>query len=526
MSLIVAAHDEEQVIEAKVRNALALDYPRELLEVIVASDGSADRTVELARAAGADLVLELERRGKVPAQNAGAERASGRAARVLRREHDVGADALRELVTRRSATPGSATSAGRRGWSTRAAPTRRASTGGPSSRVRELESRLAGVTAGNGAIYAVRSEAYLPLGPAASHDLSFPFMLTKRGWLAVYVPAAVSEEKKVETVEGEFARKRRMMRGVFDEVVRDGMLAPRGYGAMYAFEIASHRALRYASPLLHLIALVANVALLGDLDRSTWSPSPLQAGAARRRGAGRARSRSPAAARPLLRARDRLDRRRALGPDPAGDSGGVGEGGGDAVRRSRRSTACLPWAADLRSGARLRPRLARAGARRRSRSSSIRAGPALYLARRVGRDGVDFDLYKLRTMHTGNDPVGVGTPVLAGDPRVTRVGGLLRRFSLDELPNLINVVRGEMSIVGPRPTLTAQVDAYTPHQRRRLDVKPGITGWAQVNGRAGIPWDERIELDVWYVDHRSTALDLRILGRTARLLLTGHGLYG
>ena len=153
-------------------------------------------------------------------------------------------------------------------------------------------------------------------------------------------------------------------------------------------------------------------------------------------------------------------------------------------------------------------------------------GPVLYLARRVGRGGVDFDLYKLRTMHTGNDPVGVGTPVLAGDPRVTRVGDVLRRFSLDELPNLINVLRGEMSIVGPRPTLRAQVEAYTPRQRRRLDVKPGLTGWAQVNGRAGIPWDERIELDVWYVDHRSTLLDLRILGRTARLLITGHGLYG
>jgi lipopolysaccharide/colanic/teichoic acid biosynthesis glycosyltransferase len=153
-------------------------------------------------------------------------------------------------------------------------------------------------------------------------------------------------------------------------------------------------------------------------------------------------------------------------------------------------------------------------------------GPVLYMARRVGRDGEQFDLYKLRTMHTGNDPVGVGTPVLAGDPRVTRVGGLLRRFSLDELPNLINVIRGEMSVVGPRPTLAAQVDAYTPHQRRRLDVKPGLTGWAQVNGRAGIPWDERIELDVWYVDHRSLALDLRILARTARMLLTGHGLYG
>ena len=153
-------------------------------------------------------------------------------------------------------------------------------------------------------------------------------------------------------------------------------------------------------------------------------------------------------------------------------------------------------------------------------------GPVLYLARRIGRDGAEFELYKLRTMHTGNDPVGVGTPVLAGDPRVTRVGEFLRRFSLDELPNLVNVVRGEMAVVGPRPTLAAQVDEYTPHQQRRLEVKPGLTGWAQVNGRAEIPWDERIELDVWYVEHRTAALDLRILARTARLLITGQGLYG
>jgi lipopolysaccharide/colanic/teichoic acid biosynthesis glycosyltransferase len=147
-------------------------------------------------------------------------------------------------------------------------------------------------------------------------------------------------------------------------------------------------------------------------------------------------------------------------------------------------------------------------------------------ARRVGLDGEPFDLYKLRTMHGGNDPVGVGTPVFADDPRVTRVGGFLRRFSLDELPNLFNVIRGEMSVVGPRPTLAAQVAEYTPRQRRRLEVKPGISGWAQVNGRAGIPWDERIELDLWYVDHRSTGLDLRILARTARMLITGQGLYG
>ena len=153
-------------------------------------------------------------------------------------------------------------------------------------------------------------------------------------------------------------------------------------------------------------------------------------------------------------------------------------------------------------------------------------GPLLYRQRRVGLIGAPFDLLKLRTMHPGADPVGVGAPVLEGDPRVTRAGRLLRRLSLDELPNLINVIRGEMAIVGPRPTLEAQVELYTPHQRRRLEVKPGITGWAQVNGRAGIPWQERIELDLWYVENRSPSLDLRILGRTVHRLLTGHGLYG
>lgn len=153
-------------------------------------------------------------------------------------------------------------------------------------------------------------------------------------------------------------------------------------------------------------------------------------------------------------------------------------------------------------------------------------GPVLYRARRVGLAGAEFELRKLRTMQVGNDPVGVGTPVLPGDPRVTRVGGFLRRFSLDELPNLANVIRGEMAVVGPRPTLAAQVDGYTAEQRRRLAVKPGLTGWAQVNGRAGIPWDERIALDLWYVEHRSLSLDLRILARTARLLAMGHGLYG
>jgi lipopolysaccharide/colanic/teichoic acid biosynthesis glycosyltransferase len=151
-------------------------------------------------------------------------------------------------------------------------------------------------------------------------------------------------------------------------------------------------------------------------------------------------------------------------------------------------------------------------------------GPVIYRQLRVGRDGREFEMLKLRTMVLGSDPVGVGTVVARDDPRVTRAGRLLRRTSLDEIPNLVNVLRGEMAIVGPRPTIPAQVEAYTPRQKRRHEVRPGITGWAQVQGRAGIPWEERIELDVEYVERRSTALDLRILAKTTWLLVTGHGL--
>jgi lipopolysaccharide/colanic/teichoic acid biosynthesis glycosyltransferase len=151
-------------------------------------------------------------------------------------------------------------------------------------------------------------------------------------------------------------------------------------------------------------------------------------------------------------------------------------------------------------------------------------GPVVYRQRRVGRDGAEFEMWKLRTMVEGSDPVGVGTVVTREDPRVTRAGRFLRRTSLDEVPNLVNVLRGEMAIVGPRPTIPAQVDDYTPRQSRRHEVLPGITGWAQVQGRAGIPWEERIELDVDYVDRRSLALDARILAKTVWLVVTGKGL--
>ena len=153
------------------------------------------------------------------------------------------------------------------------------------------------------------------------------------------------------------------------------------------------------------------------------------------------------------------------------------------------------------------------------------AGSPIYRQRRVGKDGRPFELLKLRTMVTGAEFTGAGLAIQESDDRITRVGRFLRRYSLDELPNLLNVLRGEMSIVGPRPTLLHQVEQYSDRQRGRLEVKPGLTGWAQIHGRASLPWSERIELDLWYVEHRSLALDLRIIGRTIGMVLSGQGLY-
>ena len=263
VSLIVAAFDEQEVIAAKVANALALDYPRERLQVIVASDGSADATVERARAAGADLVLELPRGGKVAAQNAAAARAAGEILAFSDANSAWVPDALRRLVAP-FADPAVGYACGRVRFLDPGGGNLEGAYWRYEMAVRRMESSLAGVTAGNGAIYAVRAADYLALPPAGSHDLSLPFLLAKRGRRSLYVPGARAEEKMVPTLGGELARKRRMMVGLWDIVVGEGMLRPRGYPPLYAFEIASHRLLRYASPFLHLVALAANVALLGE----------------------------------------------------------------------------------------------------------------------------------------------------------------------------------------------------------------------------------------------------------------------
>ena len=200
-------------------------------------------------------------------------------------------------------------------------------------------------------------------------------------------------------------------------------------------------------------------------------------------------------------------------PPPA--SGPLATGGTDRLRRAADLLIAVPAAIVTAPAVAVFAVLIRLESR----------GGALFTQTRAGLGGRPFQIYKLRTMVSGAEHIGAGLAVLQGDDRITRTGAFLRRTSLDELPNLWNVIRGEMSIIGPRPTLPGQVELYTEHQRRRLEVPPGITGWAQVNGRTSLPWSERIELDVWYVEHRSLRLDLEIIARTARVLFGGHGLY-
>jgi cellulose synthase/poly-beta-1,6-N-acetylglucosamine synthase-like glycosyltransferase len=263
VSLIVAAHREAEVVAGKVANARALDWPTDRLEVIVACDGSPDDTAARARAAGADVVLELPWGGKVRAQDAAVEEASGE----LLAFSDANAlwepEALRALTTP-FADPKVGYACGQVRFVGDDGGNQEGLYWRYEMAIRARESQLASVTAGNGAIYAVRPEAYLKVDPVMGHDLSFPFNMVKRGWRAVYAPDARATEKMVPTVEGEFARKRRMMSHAWPIVLRGGLLSPKGYSPLYALMITSHRVLRYAAPFLHLLTLIANALLLGS----------------------------------------------------------------------------------------------------------------------------------------------------------------------------------------------------------------------------------------------------------------------
>jgi cellulose synthase/poly-beta-1,6-N-acetylglucosamine synthase-like glycosyltransferase len=265
LSLIVAAHDEESVIAAKVANALALDYPRERLQLIVACDGCGDETVERARAAGAELVLDLARGGKIRAQDAAVERARGEIVAFSDANAMWEPRAARELVAAFE-DPRVGYACGQVRFVQAAAGADAGNQEGVYWRyelaVRSLESRLSSITAGNGAIYATRRSSYVVVDPIMGHDLSLPFNMVKRGLRAVYVPSARASEKMVPSLGGEFARKRRMMSHTWPILLRGGMLSPRGYPPGYAVMIFSHRLLRYATPGLHALALGANVALV------------------------------------------------------------------------------------------------------------------------------------------------------------------------------------------------------------------------------------------------------------------------
>jgi cellulose synthase/poly-beta-1,6-N-acetylglucosamine synthase-like glycosyltransferase len=263
VSVIVAAYAEQDVIADRVANLRALDYPPRLIELIVACDGSPDETASRAREAGADLVLELPRGGKIRAQDAAVERAGGEIVAFSDANVTWEPDALRRLVApfvdpRVGYVCGEVQLVDGRGLNQEGLYWRY------ELALRALESRVRSVTGGNGAIYATRREAYLVVDPIMGHDLSFPFNMVKRGWLALAVREAQASEKMVPTIEGEFARKRRMMSHTWPIVLRGGMLSPRGYGPTYALMIGSHRILRYLTPFLHVIALVANVLLLGQ----------------------------------------------------------------------------------------------------------------------------------------------------------------------------------------------------------------------------------------------------------------------
>ncbi len=263
VSVIVAAFAEEQVIGERVANLRALDYPPDRLEIIVACDGSPDATVERARQAGADLVLDLPRGGKVRAQDAAVERAQGDILAFSDANVTWDQAALRALVARFGDPRVGYVCGDVRFWDERGT-NQEGLYWRYEMAVRRLESRLRSVTGGNGAIYATRRDSYLFVDPIMGHDLSLPFNMIKRGWLAVYEPAARASEKMVPTIEGEFARKRRMMSHGWPIVIRGGMLSPRGYDPLYALMIFSHRILRYGSPFLHVIALAVNIALVGQ----------------------------------------------------------------------------------------------------------------------------------------------------------------------------------------------------------------------------------------------------------------------
>ncbi len=347
----------------------------------------------------------------------------------------------------------------------------------------------------------MRRADYVEVDPKWGHDLAFPYRMVQAGRRAVYEPAARAFEQPTPSNETEYRRKVRMFEHCWEITLRGSMLRRLPPG--YLIEVISHRVLRYGSGILHLVLLATSVALVGEgvvYQAVLAAQLLLLVG-----GRGGRRDRA------VLRPRHVGHGRRALELPAPRRARGMGAGEGRALNRALDVAIAgtgLALASPVLALAALAVKLGD-------------GGPVLFKQTRVGKDGVDFELLKLRTMVVGAETKGAGYAVDKGDARITRAGRFLRRTSIDELPQLWNVVRGEMSVIGPRPTLRYQVERYDERQRKRLNVLPGITGWAQIHGRASLSWDERIELDVWYVEHRSPLTDVLILFRTPLALLGG-----
>ena len=501
--MIVAAHNEASVIERRLENVLALDYPREKLEVVVASDASSDGTNALVEAVSAReprvRLLDCPRGGKVAAQDRAVRETDSEVVAFSDANARWAPDALRHLVAG-LADPEVAYVCGRLRLEDAAGSNQEGLYWRYELWLREQESRLGSVTGGNGSIYALRRECYVEVDPKWGHDLAFPYRMVQAGKRAVYEPEALAFEQPTPTNETEYARKVRMFEHCWEITLRGSML--RGLPPGYLVAMVSHRVLRYGSGVLHLVLVATSVALAS-------SGLAVRARAARPpRAPRRVRRASPA--RAVLRLRHVGDGAGALELPAPRRARCVGSRG-DAVNRAADIALAgvgLALASPLLAAAAIAIKLED-------------GGPILYRQTRVGKDGRDFEVLKLRSMVVGAERQGAGYAVDRGDSRITRVGRFVRRTSIDELPQLLNVVRGDMSVIGPRPTLRYQVERYDERQRRRLDVRPGLTGWAQVHGRAALPWADRIELDVWYVEHRSPLVDLKILARTPLALFAG-----
>ena len=491
------------MIERRLENLLALDYPADRLEIVVASDASTDRTNELVEAVAAReprvRLLDCPRGGKVAAQDRAVRETSGEVVAFSDANATWAPDALRHLVAD-LADPEVAYVCGRLRLEDAAGSNREGLYWRYELWLREQESRLGSITGGNGSIYALDRSDYVEVDPRWGHDLAFPYRMVQAGRRAVYQP-----------------RGARLREADADE--RDRV---RAQGAHVRALLGDH------APRLDAQAAPAR---LPRLDRLP-PPAPLRERAPPRRAARderrararglavRARAPRPARAarrvrgrradRALLHVRDVGHRAGALELPPPRCPRGVGSGGDPVNRLADVALAGLGLVVSS-------PFLAAAALAVKLEDG----GPILFRQTRVGKDGVDFELLKLRSMVVDAEQKGAGFAVDRGDARITRVGRLLRRTSIDELPQLWNVVRGEMSVIGPRPTLRYQVERYTERQRKRLAVRPGLTGWAQIHGRAELPWADRIELDVWYVENRSPPVDLRILLRTPLALFGG-----